>query len=123
MHGVSLLSPVARIWRLPTPLSFNRNAQWGPDSSLVALCAPESHLAKRVLHEASFLGTNLVSAAFGPRPDLIVVTTPPLGHGTILNYAAIHLGTYSFGSNASGSTAAGSLSTNLGQCIRTLRRA
>jgi colanic acid biosynthesis glycosyl transferase WcaI len=37
--------------------------------------------AKRILHEASFLATNLLAAARGPRPDLIVVTTPPLGLG------------------------------------------
>lgn len=37
--------------------------------------------AKRVIHEASFLATNLVAAARGRRPDLIVATTPPLGLG------------------------------------------
>jgi colanic acid biosynthesis glycosyl transferase WcaI len=37
--------------------------------------------ARRILHEASFLATNLISAARGPRPDLIVATTPPLGLG------------------------------------------
>jgi colanic acid biosynthesis glycosyl transferase WcaI len=37
--------------------------------------------AKRVLFEASFLASSLLRAAYSPKPDLILVVSPPLGLG------------------------------------------
>src|ERR1700722_19321738 len=74
---------MARASELPTPHRFNRIAKWGADSSLLALCASESHFGEANFARGFFLGDQFTfggsraaarpdrrdDTTFGPRPN------------------------------------------------------
>jgi colanic acid biosynthesis glycosyl transferase WcaI len=84
-HSVTVCTafPYYPQWRIPD--EYRRKALVKEERNGVTILRSwlyvpaEPSTCRRTLHEASFLATSLVRAGLQKRPDLLVVTSPPLG--------------------------------------------